>query len=110
MPSGAAEDWQAMVSREPLRVAPVLLWLDADESSLWRTPQRAVWFLLPDHARRASHPLLPCSPAPWPPTAAARGSAPLTCPDRHGRACPGACGRPSSTRLLVCCQPALCAP
>src|SRR5881275_2949586 len=99
-----------MVSRGPLRVAHVLLWLAADASSLWRKPQRTVLFLLPDQARRASHPLLPFSPAPRPPTAAARGSAPLTCPDRHGRVSPGACGRPSSTRPLVCCQPALCAP
>src|SRR5712691_5326200 len=90
-----------MASREPLRVAHVLLWLDAEASSLWRTPRRAVSFLLPDQVRRASHPLLPCSPAPRPPTAAARGSAPPTCPDRHGTASPGACGRPSSTRPLV---------
>ena len=68
----APGSWQAMVASEPLRVAQVLLWLAADASSPGRKPQRTVWFLLSGLARRASSPSLPCSPAPLPPTAAAR--------------------------------------
>src|SRR5260221_536465 len=69
---GAMGDGKGRVSSELLRGVLVLLRLASDEYSLGKKPQTTVSFLLPDQARRASYPPLPCLPASLPPTAAAR--------------------------------------